>query len=281
MTPARDDLGQPAGEPDGHVHQTKLCRYTTDSVFYRDSNLVDELIGKASFLDVFVRQAFDRALSGSERRMLDAVLVVLMEHGMTPSAIAARMVYASSPENLQSGVAAGLLAVGSRFVGTMEDAATLLSQIVKAHCDRSMIATLARDFRARRVAVPGFGHHLHRPDDPRAVALLALADQEGVAGAHVAALRLFAQEVDAAAGRHITINATGAIAAVLGDMSFPASLMRGFAVLSRAAGLIAHIAEEQRAPAGRFIWNLIDREMGVSPEAHQETHVTANKTETL
>lgn len=258
-----------SGDTNGSARQTKLCRYMTDSVYYRNSNLVEELIGKASFIDVFVRQAFDRTLTDSERRLLDAVLVILMEHGMTPSAIAARMVYSSSPENLQSGVAAGLLAVGSRFVGTMEDAAALLDQIVEAGCDRTMVAELARDFRSRRASVPGFGHHLHRPDDPRAVALLDLASKEGVAGAHVAALRCFAQEIDTAAGRHITINATGAIAAVLGDMNFPASLMRGFAVLSRAAGLIAHIAEEQRAPAGRFIWDLVDREMGVSPDSHQ------------
>jgi citrate synthase len=281
MNTATKGTGRTSGEPDRSAHQTNLCRYTTDSVYYRESNLVDELIGKASFVDVFVRQAFDRTLTDSERRMLDAVLVILMEHGMTPSVIAARMVYSSSPENLQSGVAAGLLAVGSRFVGTMEDAAALLDRIVEAGCDRAMIAALARDFRARRATVPGFGHHLHRPDDPRAVALLALAAHEGVAGAHVAALRCFAQEIDATAGRHITINATGAIAAVLGDMDFPASLMRGFAVLSRAAGLIAHIAEEQRAPAGRFIWNLVDREMGVSPDPSQETHLNSNKRETL
>lgn len=53
----------------------------------------------------------------------------------------------------------------------------------------------------------------------------------------------------------------GAVAAVLGDIGIPASLMRGFAVLSRAARLIAHIAEEQRDPLGRLIWNLVDGAM--------------------
>ena len=70
---------------------------------------------------------------------------------------------------------------------------------------------------------------------------------------------------DAAAGRHITINATGAVAAVLGDMGVPVPLMRGFAVLARAAGLIAHIAEEQRDPSGRFIWDLVDKAMTPEP----------------
>ena len=87
---------------------------------------------------------------------------------MTPSAIATRMMYASSPENLQAGVAAGLLAVASRFVGTMEPAAGLLERIVAAGANGATEArNIAQDFRARREPVPGFGHHLHRPDDPR------------------------------------------------------------------------------------------------------------------
>jgi len=184
-----------------------------------------------------------------------------MEHGLTPSAISARMVYSSSPENIQAGVAAGLLAVGSRFVGTMEDAAVLLQRIADAEDGRAEAKAIAGELRKKRHAVPGFGHHLHKPDDPRATALLALADETGVAGRFAGALRLLAAEVDAAAGRHITINATGAVAAVLGDIGVPPRLMRGFAVLSRAAGLIAHIAEEQSDPTDRFIWDLVDRSL--------------------
>jgi citrate synthase len=120
---------------------------------------------------------------------------------------------------------------------------------------------IAGEFRASRRAVPGFGHHLHRPDDPRAIRLLGLARELGTYGQRCAALALLATEVDEAAGRHITINATGAIAAILGDIGIPAALMRGFAVLSRTAGLIAHIAEEQRDPSGRFIWDLVDGAM--------------------
>src|SRR3546814_4149161 len=80
-----------------------------------------------------------------------------------------------------------------------------------------------------------------------------------ISGQHVAALRVLAGAVDAAYGRHLTINATGATAALLGDIGVPTELMRGFAVVSRAAGLIAHIAEEQQSPSGMFIWDLVDR----------------------
>jgi len=235
-----------------------LCRYTPQAVFYGADNLVEDLIGKASFVDVFLKQTFGKAPSEAERRIVEAVLITLMEHGLTPSAIAARMVYSSSPENLQSGVAAGLLAVGSQFVGTMEGAAVLLRRIVDAEDGRAEARLIAREHHERRMPVPGFGHHLHKPDDPRAKALLDLAREAGTAGAFSATLQWLAEEVDAAAERHITINATGAVAAVLGDIEIPVQLMRGFAVLSRAAGLIAHIAEEQRDPTGRYIWDLVD-----------------------
>lgn len=247
--------------PNHTAPHTALCRYDVDTIFYRDRNLVEDLIGKASFVEVFLSQTLGRQLTAQQTQLIEAVLILLMEHGMTPSAISARLVYSSSPENIQAGVAAGLLAVGSQFVGTMEEAAALLAEIIAGPDAAERAAAIAVRYRERRTPVPGFGHHLHRPDDPRAAALLALARQNGVAGAHCDALLLLAGAVDGAAGRHITINATGAVAAVLGDIGIPARLMRGFAVLARAAGLVAHIAEEQEAPSGRFIWSLVDGAM--------------------
>ena len=64
--------------------------------------------------------------------------------------------------------------------------------------------------------------------------------------------------MDAAYGKHITINATGAVAALLSEIGVPTALMRGFAVISRAAGLVSHVAEEQQSPSGRYIWETID-----------------------
>ena len=185
-----------------------------------------------------------------------------MEHGLTPSAIATRMVHASAPEALQAGVAAGLLAVGSRFVGTMEQAAQILAEIVDDPAGVEAAATrIARAHRADRRPVPGFGHHLHKPDDPRPPRLFAVAQAHGVAGRHIGALKALGAAVDAEAGRHITINATGAVAAVLMEIGVEPEIMRGFAVISRAAGLVAHIAEERERPAARHIWAMVEREV--------------------
>ena len=238
---------------------TGLSRHSRDAIAYRDRDLVTEVLGRRGFIEVFFYQSLGRDPSPGELVVVEAILVALMEHGLTPSAIAARLVYSSSPENIQAGVSAGLLAVGTRFVGTMEVSAELLDRLVVDPDGGAVLAAeLAQGFRQRREPVPGFGHHLHSPDDPRVMRLLEIGESAGVSGRYVAALQLLAAAVDEAAGRHITINTTGAVAALLGDVGVPARLMRGFAVVSRAAGLVAHIAEEQQDPTDRFIWDLVD-----------------------
>ncbi|HSV82851.1 MAG TPA: citryl-CoA lyase [Ramlibacter sp.] len=238
---------------------TSLCRHNDEAIFYRQNNLVEDLMGRRSFTDVMFEHILGRAPAANEARMLDAVLVTLMEHGLTPSAVAARLIYMSSPENIQAGVSAGLLGVASRFIGTMEDCARLLESLAAAAEPGKAAQELAVRYREQQQAMPGFGHHLHKPDDPRAVKLLQLSQELGVAGPGLAMLKLLAQAVDQVAGRHITINATGATAAVLYDMQVPIAAMRGFAVISRAAGLVAHLLEEQQRPSGRFIWDLVDK----------------------
>lgn len=238
---------------------TKLCTHTLTSMNYRDADLVEDLLGKKTFSEVMFMQILGREPRPVDMRIMDAVLITLMEHGFTPSAIATRMIYMSAPENLQGAVAAGLMAVGSQFVGTMENNAVILEQIVNAADPEKFTEALVMDIRKNKQNLPGFGHHLHKPDDPRSIKLLALTEAETDLPQHyVRALRLLSATVDRVYGRHITINATGAVAAMLGEIGIPPKLMRGFAVISRAAGLVSHIAEEQENPAGRFIWDTLD-----------------------
>jgi citrate synthase len=235
---------------------TKIARHTTDAIYVRGASLVDDLIGKLSFTEMMYFQMLGVRPTPAQAKILDAVLVTLMEHGITPSAIATRLIYDSCPEALQAAVAAGLLGVGSTFIGTMEGCAANLEEMLAAPGDEPDVArAIAQRFRAAKRPIPGFGHPHHKPDDPRSPRLLAVAEQAGVPGRHIRALRLLAQEVDAAWGRHLTINATGAVAALLGEIGIPQPVMRGIAVVSRAAGLVGHIREEQLDPSARTIWN--------------------------
>src|SRR3546814_10928603 len=126
-----------------------------------------------------------RKVRPSELSIMNAILISLMEHGLTPSAIATISIYMSAPENLQGAIAAGLLGVGSQFIGTMENCAGLLRRMVEiedaAGREREALR-IVRQYRENHSHVPGFGHHLPSPDDPKAMKLLALGETEGVGG---------------------------------------------------------------------------------------------------
>jgi citrate synthase len=242
--------------------KTHIAYHTEDAIYVRGVDLVNDLIGRVSFTEMMFFQITGKRPSKAQTALLDAAMVTLMEHGLTPSVIATRMIYASAPEALQSAVAAGLLGVGTTFIGTMENAGTLLEEILSAaEGEQARATAIAKRYRESRLPLPGFGHHLHKPDDPRSARLLALAEGHGTPGNYVRALRTLSKAIDEVYGRHITINATGAIAAVLGEIGFPQEVMRGVAVVSRSAGLVGHILEERREPAARFIWDMAEHEV--------------------
>jgi citrate synthase len=265
MNPIAPDQRQPK-QPTDAVAGTKIARYDAAGVYVRGRSLVDDLIGQLDFTSMFIFHITGRVPEAPERRLVDAVLVTLMEHGLTPSTISARLVYLSPPEALQAAVAAGVLAAGSVFLGAMEDAGAILQDGVRRaesgdESEADYCARVLSEYIAAGQPVPGFGHHIHRPDDPRTPKLLALAEEEGVAGRHVALLATLAATMDELKGRHVTVNATGAIAAVLSDLGYPAQIMRGFSIVARAAGVVGHLLEEQSEPLAREIWGLVGREV--------------------
>ena len=142
------------------VPTTQLCRYTESQIFVRERDLCNDLIGKMSFTDFMYFQITGLQAAHKERAILDAVLVTLCEHGMTPSAIAARLTYMGAPESLQGAVAAGLLGVGSQFVGTMEGCAHLLQRLA-AFDDTAQEAAaqkIVAQYHEQKQFLPGFGH---------------------------------------------------------------------------------------------------------------------------
>ena len=241
--------------------ETKLSKHQNDALFLREKDLVNEVIGTMSFSEALFYHIVGTSPTVGQVKVIDAVLVTLMEHGFTPSTITARLTYLSAPEAMQSAVAAGLLNVGSQFIGTMENAAAILSQIsndpsgVELSCQQ-----VVEKYKKENSRIPGFGHHLHRPDDPRTPKLFAIAaEYDEIDQNPIENIRILNRIIDKKYKRHLTINATGATAAVLMGAGIPPRIMRGFAVISRTAGLVAHIMEEQESPSGREIWDIVDR----------------------
>jgi citrate synthase len=233
------------------MSRTQIATSSPDDITVRGKSLTRELIGKLTITEMMCLTILGEVPGAGRIAAIDACLVALMEHGLTPSALATRLVYGSAPEAMQGAVAAGLLGVGGKFVGTVEGCAALLERLVAAPDVAVEASRIVADAKA---PLPGFGHDVHKPDDPRTPVLFAVARAHGVAGAHIAALEALSHALDTAKRRHITINATGAVAAVLADAGIPIAIMRGFALVARCAGLVGHIAEEQRDPAMRSIW---------------------------
>lgn len=234
---------------------TRICRSTATDIQIRGKSLPRELMGQRSFTEGLVFTILGTEPTPAQTVLFDACLLAIMEHGLTPTTITARLTYTSAPEAMQGAVAAGLSSVGSLYVGTMDGCAHLLARLVAAPDLEAEAAAIVAEHRARKAALPGFGHPQHTPDDPRALTLLALADEHGVAGPHCAAVRALGTALDAAVGRHLTLNATGAIAAVLSDCGVAPEIQRGFALIARTAGLVAHIREEQLDPTLHALWH--------------------------
>jgi citrate synthase len=98
--------------------------------------------------------------------------------------------------------------------------------------------------------VPGFGHPVHRPLDPRAERILSLADARNVSGPHVDLARSIRDAVARIWGKPLVMNVSMPIAAVLLDLDFPAAMIKAVPLLARTGGILAHLAEEQQNPVG-------------------------------
>ena len=231
-----------------------LGRSTADQIFVRGHDLTEELIGKVSLGDFAFLELMARLPTPQESVMFNALVVTLVEHGLTPSTIAARMTYFGAPEALQAAVAAGLLGMGDRFGGSIEQAARILQEAPAGDDLQATARGIVQDYQARKEIIPGLGHPIHKPADPRTTKLFALAAETGFSGRHVSLMEHLSTEASALYGRALPVNATGAIAAIASEMEIPWRVTRGLAVMARAIGLVAHVQEEMADPMAAEIW---------------------------
>ena len=231
---------------------TRISTFDAQGATIRGKSLVDDLIGEVNFSQMIYLHILGRLPTPQQTRVLDAALVTLVDHGVMAS-VGARMVYMASPDAIQSAIATGILGMGSQFGGVMEIIGRHLEQIIEAPDANQAATDIVAQYRSARKPVPGFGHPHFRPEDPRTAKLLLVAEREGLSGRYVAALQTLAKAVDASLGKHITINATSAIAALLGEIGVPWNIMRGFAAISRTPGIVGHLFEEQTRPAAYAI----------------------------
>ena len=225
-----------------------------DRVEVRGHDLTGELMGNVTFSEYFHLLLTGHEPTEDQRYFLDLLLVAIAEHGMMPTNVAARMTLAADPGSLQGAVAAGILGCGPVLLGTSEACAQLLEaaqgEVAAGGAPEAVARRGAQAVRDAGEKLPGFGHPVHKPLDPRAERILELADARGVSGPHVALARAFRDAAAEAWGRPLTMNVSMPIAAVMLDLGFPATVVKAVPILARTAGLLAHLAEEREQPAG-------------------------------
>jgi citrate synthase len=246
---------------------TQLGHSAPDRITVRGLDLPSEILGHLNLGDMAFLELTGRKPTAQESVTFNAIVVTLVEHGITPSALAARLTYAGAPEALQAAVAAGLCGLGTVFVGSTEGAARMLYEAIPSGSQpQRPLDELAReivaDHRARNAIVPGLGHPLHKPVDPRAPRLFQIAAENGLSGHYVALMQAIQAEAERVAGKSLPINATGAIGAIAAEFGFPWRIIRGLGVMARAIGLVGHILEEIDDPMGVEIWQRVEREAG-------------------
>src|SRR5215467_1244416 len=223
---------------------THISQAYPDRVEIRGRDLTAELMGSVTFTEYFHLLLTGSEPTEEQRYFLDLLLVAIAAHGMMPTNVAARMTLAADPGSLQGAVAAGILGCGPVILGTAEVCARVLEDARL----RGGVEEIVREVHAAGERLPGFGHPVHKPVDPRAERILELADEHGVSGPHVALARGFRDAVAEVWGKPLTMNVSMPIAAVLLDLGFPASTAQAIPILARTASLLAHLAEEQEQP---------------------------------
>ena len=248
---------------------TRIGTPTSETTRFRmrGKDVLTEIVGEKSFSEAFYFIVSGREPSAGEVRILDACLIILMDHGITPNALVARLVEDSMPNDVQVPVAAGLLMIGNKFVGTMAGAGQILHDAMNQDGDkRQWLADTVASYRAQKRFLPGFGHPYYNPEDPRAARLFEIARANGAEGKYIDLVEILGEEIDKAAGRHLTLNVTGALGAVLNEIGYPVEVMRSVSVIGRAAGLVAHVYEEKRNPVVPAVVGFINDIDYVDPE---------------
>jgi citrate synthase len=242
---------------------TEIGSANADSITVRGRDLASELMGRVTFTELTFLLVQGRAPTPQEAALLDAVLVSLAEHGLTPTVLAARLTHTGAPESLQGAVAAGLLGAGSVFLGVVEDTAVFLERVVGAggEVEHAAAAAVRAELAAGR-RIPGLGHPIHKSEDPRTPRIYAIAEEQGLLGPHLGALRAVSAAHREATGRALPINGAGVAGAALADLGFPARIVRGMALLARTAGLVGHLGEEQTQALGMQLFLDVERRAG-------------------
>jgi citrate synthase len=241
---------------------TNIGSVSGDDIFIRGHNLLN-LLGTHDFTEILYLVLVGSMPDSNAKRMMNILLVSAVDHGMTPGSTAARLTLLGAPEGMQGALAAGLLGAGSRYVGAIELAATLLGRTIAERPDwtsdeiEEAAKRIATDHRARKKSIPGVGHPFHKSIDPRTARMLDVARECGFFSKHCMLAMALSTQASSAFGRPLPLNAQGAKAGIVLDMGLTPAFAKAVTLVGRCGGLLAHLLEEQEQPMGGALWELV------------------------
>jgi citrate synthase len=228
--------------------KTAISDADATHIWFRGHDITTLMTG-ASFTDTVFLLHQARLPTPGERRLLDAILIGVADHGPgSPSAASARIVASGNRQAPEAAVAAGVLAIGDKHAGAAEDCMERISEglaLVRAEglSLEAVADRIVSQAKAEGVRLPGFGHRVHTAIDPRTDVLFGLAREHGLAKDGIR----FVQALERSIARQIKplpINIDGSLAAVLFDLGLPPMLGKFIFIIGRVAGLTAQVMEE-------------------------------------
>jgi citryl-CoA lyase len=205
---------------------------------------ITQIMDKLSFAETVFLILKGELPSKSEAEMMRAILVSSIDHGCSPPSVLGARNVISGGNSLNAAVAGGVLVIGDTHGGAIENAARIMQQWAKKDGEvKALARELVAYLQQKKMRMPGFGHRLHHVD-PRTVKLFEIARKYNFSGRHIELCRAIESALEESLGKRLPINVDGAIAAVISDMGFDWRLGKGFFIISRVPGLIAHAYEE-------------------------------------
>jgi citrate synthase len=228
--------------------RTAIVDAGPDHIRVRGHDVLD-LMRQATFTDMIFLLHHDRLPSSAERRLIDAILIGVADHGAgAPSCAAARLAASGNRQSAAAAIAAGVLTIGDEHGG----AGSACMELIAAGQERArreglsfaeISAQLVDEARSAGRRLPGFGHRVHSTIDPRVEVLFTLAGGAGLARDGVR----FARALETAIRERlkpIPLNIDGALAAILIDLGLPPMVGKLLFIVGRVAGLSAEVLEE-------------------------------------
>jgi len=241
--------------------ETSIGKVSGNEIFVHGHNLTGELMGELDLGSMLYLLVRGERPSPKVARLFNTVLVALVDYGLSPMALSARLTLTGAPDAIQGAVASGVLGVGSRFVGVWEDVGRMLADArVNQTTQDSELAAQAKGICADHIAagrtIPGLGHPFHKTTDPRSARIYAVARETGPLGPHARLMEHVREQAASLHGKNLVLNPAGACGAVLLDLGFDARILRGLVAVARAAGIVGHLQEELERPMGPALWHL-------------------------